>query len=54
MNTALELGERALAQWIPGTRRAERALCLDQIATDRYWTGDHQQALSTGAGHFLR
>jgi class 3 adenylate cyclase/tetratricopeptide (TPR) repeat protein len=48
MNTALELGERALAQWIPGTRRAERALCLDQVATDRYWTGHYQQALEYG------
>jgi class 3 adenylate cyclase/tetratricopeptide (TPR) repeat protein len=48
MNTALELGERALAKWIPGTRRAERALCLDQIATDRYWTGDYQRALEYG------
>jgi hypothetical protein len=26
MNNAFELGERALAQWIPGTRRGERAL----------------------------
>jgi class 3 adenylate cyclase/tetratricopeptide (TPR) repeat protein len=48
MNTAFELGERALAQWIPGTRRAERALCLDQMATDRYWTGDYQRALEYG------
>jgi class 3 adenylate cyclase/tetratricopeptide (TPR) repeat protein len=48
MNTALELGERALAQWIPGTRWAERALCLDQVATDRYWTGDYQRALEYG------
>jgi class 3 adenylate cyclase/tetratricopeptide (TPR) repeat protein len=48
MNTAFELGERALAQWIPGTRRAERALSLDQMATDRYWTGDYQRALEYG------
>jgi len=48
MNTAFELGERALAQWIPGTRRGERALCLDQMATDRYWTGEYQRALEYG------
>src|SRR5215211_4600340 len=45
MDTAFELGERALAKWIPGTRRAERALCLDQMATDRYWTGEYERAL---------
>jgi class 3 adenylate cyclase/tetratricopeptide (TPR) repeat protein len=48
MNTAFELGERALAQWIPGTRRGERALCLDQMATDRYWTGEYERALEYG------
>jgi class 3 adenylate cyclase/tetratricopeptide (TPR) repeat protein len=48
MNTAFELGDRALAQWIPGTRRAERALFLDQMTTDRYWTGDYQRALEYG------
>jgi class 3 adenylate cyclase/tetratricopeptide (TPR) repeat protein len=45
MDTALELGERALARWIPGTRRAERALCLDQMAHGRYLTGEYQRAL---------
>jgi class 3 adenylate cyclase/tetratricopeptide (TPR) repeat protein len=48
MNTAFELGERALAQWVPGTRRGERALCLDQMATDRYWTGEYERALEYG------
>ena len=48
MNTAFELGERALAQWIPGTRRAERTLFLDQMATDRYWTGQYDLALQYG------
>ena len=48
MNTAFELGERALAHWIPGTRRGERALCLDQMATDRYWTGEYERALQYG------
>jgi class 3 adenylate cyclase/tetratricopeptide (TPR) repeat protein len=48
MNTSLELGELALAQWIPGTRRAERALCLDQMATGWYWTGEYQRALEYG------
>src|SRR4029450_9004362 len=31
MDAAFQLGERALAQWISGTRRGERALCLDQM-----------------------
>jgi class 3 adenylate cyclase/tetratricopeptide (TPR) repeat protein len=48
MNRAFELGERALASWIPGTRQAERALCLDQMATDRYWTGQYERALEYG------
>jgi tetratricopeptide (TPR) repeat protein len=48
MNTSLELGELALAQWIPGTRRAERALCLDQMATGWYWTGEYERALEYG------
>jgi tetratricopeptide (TPR) repeat protein len=48
MNTAFELSERALATWIPDTRRAERALCLDQMATDRYWTGQYERALEYG------
>jgi tetratricopeptide (TPR) repeat protein len=48
MTTSLELGEQALAKWIPGTRRAERALCLDQMATGRYWTGEYERALEYG------
>jgi tetratricopeptide (TPR) repeat protein len=48
MNTSLELGERALAKWITGTRRAERALCLDQMATGWYWTGEYERALEYG------
>jgi len=48
MDAAFELGERALAQWIPGTRRIERALCLDQMALDRYWTGEYERALEYG------
>ena len=46
MNTALELGE-ALAQWIPGTRRAERR-AVPRPDSHRYWTGDYQQALEYG------
>jgi tetratricopeptide (TPR) repeat protein len=45
MDTALELGERALAKWIPGTLRIERALCLDQMAHGRYLTGEYEPAL---------
>jgi class 3 adenylate cyclase/tetratricopeptide (TPR) repeat protein len=45
MDTALELGERALAKWIPGTLRIERALCLDQMAHGRYLTGEYERAL---------
>jgi len=45
IDAAFELGERALAQWIPGTRRAERALCLDQMAHGRYLTGEYERAL---------
>jgi class 3 adenylate cyclase/tetratricopeptide (TPR) repeat protein len=48
MDAAFELREQALAKWIPGTRQAERALCLDQMALDRYWTGDYEQALEYG------
>jgi class 3 adenylate cyclase/tetratricopeptide (TPR) repeat protein len=48
MDTSLELGERALARWIPGTRRAERALSLDQMATGLYWTGEYERALAYG------
>ena len=48
MNMSLELGERALAKWIPGTRRIERALCLDQMATGWYWTGEYERALEYG------
>ena len=48
MDTSFELGERALAKWIPGTRRAERALCLDQMATGWYWTGEYERALEYG------
>ena len=45
IDAAFELGERALAKWIPGTRRAERALCLDQMAHGRYLTGEYERAL---------
>ena len=48
MDTSLELGVRALAKWTPGTRRAERALCLDQMATGWYWTGEYERALEYG------
>ena len=48
MNASLELGERALEKWIPGTRRAERALCLDQMATGWYWIGEYERALDYG------
>ena len=48
MDTSLELGVRALEQWTPGTRRAERALCLDQMATGWYWTGEYERALEYG------
>jgi predicted ATPase/class 3 adenylate cyclase len=45
IDAAFELGERALAKWIPGTRRAERALCLDLMAHGRYLTGEYERAL---------
>ena len=48
MDTSLELGERALAKWIPGTLRPERAQCLDQMATGWYWTGEYERALEYG------
>ena len=48
MDTSLELGERALAKWIPGTLRIERAQCLDQMATGWYWTGEYERALEYG------
>jgi tetratricopeptide (TPR) repeat protein len=48
MDAAFELREQALAQWIPGTHRAERALCLDQMALERYWTGEYERALEYG------
>jgi tetratricopeptide (TPR) repeat protein len=46
MDTALELGERALAKWIPRTLRIERALCLDQMGHGRYLTGEYERALA--------
>jgi tetratricopeptide (TPR) repeat protein len=48
MDTSLELGERALAKWSPGTLRIERAQCLDQMATGWYWTGEYERALEYG------
>ncbi|HJP66254.1 MAG TPA: hypothetical protein VKA30_08125, partial [Actinomycetota bacterium] len=44
MEPAFELGRRASEVWTPGTRRMDHAQFLDQVALDRYWTGEYAAA----------
>ncbi len=48
MDAAFELGERALARWIPGARQIERAVCVEGRAHYRYLTGEYERALEYG------
>jgi tetratricopeptide (TPR) repeat protein len=48
MDAALELDERALAKWVPGTRPFDRALCLEGRAHGRYLIGEYELALDYG------
>jgi class 3 adenylate cyclase/tetratricopeptide (TPR) repeat protein len=40
---ALELGERALAEWVPGTREYDHAEQLHLHADTVYWVGDYER-----------
>lgn len=43
LDRALELGERALAEWVPGTRRYDHAEHLHLHADTTYWVGRYER-----------
>jgi class 3 adenylate cyclase/tetratricopeptide (TPR) repeat protein len=45
LDRAIELQDRALAMWVPGTRQLELAEQYHMHADNFYWTGDYPRAL---------
>ncbi len=45
LDRAIELQDRALAMWVPGTRQLELAEQYHMQADNFYWTGDYPRAL---------
>ncbi|HEX3326059.1 MAG TPA: AAA family ATPase [Actinomycetota bacterium] len=43
LDRALELGERALAEWVPGAKAYDRAEHLHLHADTTYWTGQYER-----------
>jgi tetratricopeptide (TPR) repeat protein len=48
IDRALELGNDALAAWVPGTRQADLAEHLHLHSDVHYWTGRYEQAIDLG------
>lgn len=46
MDRAIELEERSLAMWVPGTRQMELAEQYHMHADNFYWSGDYPRALA--------
>ena len=44
LDRALELGDRALAEWVPGTRQVDRSEALFLYHDTSYWTGSYARA----------
>ena len=45
LDRAIELQDRALEMWVPGTRQLELAEQYHMQADNFYWTGDYPRAL---------
>ena len=46
LDEAIELGDRALERWVPGTRPLEPAHHLHLHADAKYWVGDYERAIA--------
>jgi class 3 adenylate cyclase/tetratricopeptide (TPR) repeat protein len=44
LDSALELGERALTEWVPGARPVDLAEALVMYHSTTYWTGSYERA----------
>jgi class 3 adenylate cyclase/tetratricopeptide (TPR) repeat protein len=44
LDRAIELGERALREWVPGARRADHGEALYLYHDTMYWTGSYERA----------
>jgi class 3 adenylate cyclase/tetratricopeptide (TPR) repeat protein len=46
LDAAVELGERALGMWVPGTRKGYLSEYQHHMANTSYWTGSYERALA--------